>query len=246
MWASPTVGQMVRGTVIDVTTDRPIPFASLALVTVDGQARRATSSDSAGRFELLAPSVGRYSIAAERIGYRSVTTPPFDLAVVDTLAVIVRLHVDAVELAPLEVVSERPPLTLDTRLLNWGFYGRRDRFGLERGTGVAHFMEFGEIQRRNAQRPSDLFRQMSGVYVVSRGGARGAAVLGRRRCRMTLFLDGAIFGLGVDSIDDVVAVGSISAIEVYPRAPWPAQYAPRDPTCGSIVVWTGWVEGKGR
>jgi hypothetical protein len=189
-----------------------------------------------------APRAGRYVLVTERIGYRSTRSAPFDVVPPDTLTVILRIAVDVIELEPFEIVGERDALVLDPRLTTWGFYDRRASFA--KGSGVSHFMDYEAIQARYPMRTTDLFRNLSGVYVVSRGGSRGPIVTGRRGCSMTVYIDGVLLRGG--AIDAWVPPTSLAAVEVYPRAPYPAQYAPRDPRCGSIVIWTGWVGGKGR
>lgn len=236
--------QVVRGTVVDAVTDRPVPGANLTLLTFMQEPARRLMSDSLGRFEVEVPLSGRYMLEAERLGYQTTLSPPFDVLPLDTLTVILRMGVDAVELAPLEVVGSREVLTLDPRLASWGYYDRRVMF--ENGTGVAHFLDYDEIQRRNPARATDLLQQMAGVHLSSRGGSRGPAVLGARRCHLTLYLNGVKFRLYGGGIDDFVLASSIVAVEVYPRAPYPVQYSPDNPRCGSIVIWTGWVDGKGK
>ncbi len=71
-------------------------------------------------------------------------------------------------------------------------------------------------------------------------GGRRVRVRGLRGCRPAFFLDGMPFRpLPDESIDDYVVPGSIVAIEVYMGGPAPLQYG----SC-SIVIWTGFVDGK--
>ncbi|MFC1662213.1 hypothetical protein ACFL3S_12315, partial [Gemmatimonadota bacterium] len=194
-------------------------------------------------FIMIAPRTGRYVVRCERIGYESTNSGELDLLPPDTVNVEVRMSVEAVLLAPLTITSPRAPIVMDIRLASWGFYDRRAQFGAG-GTGITHFLEYDDIKKRNPMRVSDMFTDLHGVRVVPMGGrvSRIQCVTGGR---LTFYLDGVYLPLKRDEgIDDYLTSSSLSAIEVYVRGSFPAQYAPRG-GCGSVVLWTGWVSGKG-
>jgi hypothetical protein len=233
-------GQVVQGVVIDDSTEVSVPAVEVVLELLTGQAVSRTVTDSAGRFVLKGEWAGRYSLRAERIGYSATTTGAFDLALSDTTEVELRLGVHAVPLAPLTVTVAPTVAVTDSRLESWGFYDRRDQYGLQRGSGKAHFLDVYAIRKQNAMRVSDLLRDLHGVRVIHVGYGQ-STVQGTRGCRMSVFLDGVRVRGGVDGM---VNVSSLAAVEVYAGFPYPAQYAPIPPACGSIVVWTGIVAGS--
>jgi hypothetical protein len=237
--------QTIRGSVLDDESEEAVPGVSVMLIDADAQVSVGTLSDSLGGFLLEAPRTGRYVVRCERIGYETTNSGEIDLLPPDTVDVELRMSVDAILLAPLTIRSARGPLVMDTRLASWGFYDRRAGY-TTMGTGLVHFLEYEDIKKRNPIMVSDVFRDLSGVWVQPTG-RRSSRVVGRMGCDLTVFVDGVRFRLGRgESIDDLILAQTLAAIEVYPRAPYPAQYAPYGNACGSIVIWTGWVSGKGK
>src|SRR6478609_9658331 len=57
---------VVRGTILDAATERPLPNASVAV----NSALRSTTTDTAGVFRVTALPEGLYTIEVRRIGYR--------------------------------------------------------------------------------------------------------------------------------------------------------------------------------
>jgi len=134
-------GQTIRGKILDEITGEPISNANVELLAGskgDEVVGRALT-DAAGMFLLDAGAQGRFRLSAERIGYQKVIAPPVDIMAGDTLAVELRMAVDAIPLAPLTVVSDRPPLLLRIRLEEGGYVERRDLYGRE-GLGMGHFL----------------------------------------------------------------------------------------------------------
>jgi hypothetical protein len=238
--------QAIKGVVLDDNTGDPVDGVSVLLLDAGANLAAGVLSNQEGRFFLQAPQTGRYRIRLERIGYQTTTSSEVDLLPPDTVPVELRLAVEAIVLAPLTITSERPPLVMDTRLASWGYYDRKALFE-ERGTGLAHFLELEDIRRKNPMRVTDVFRDLAGVRVVGTGGRR-VRVRGLSGCSPTFYLDGVELRLaGQESVDDYVIPSHLSAVEVYARPPYPAQYAPRArglSQCSSIVLWTGYVVGK--
>lgn len=205
--ALPSFGsaQTLSGVVLDSGTGEPIEGVSVMLLDSDERVATGGLSGSSGEFLLDAPWTGRFRLRCERIGYAPSTSSELDLLPPDTFQVEMRLSVEAVELAPMTIVSEREALVIDPRMARWGYYDRRVQYG-KSGTGRAYFLEYEAIQERRPGRVTDMFTTLSGVKVVP---------------------------------------PDLAAIEVYVRAPWPIEYAPAGNACGCILVWTGWVEGKG-
>lgn len=236
----PLDAQVVRGTVLDDSTEAVLEGATVALMGPAGTGR-TTVTDSTGRFTLSGRGAGEYALHVERIGYRALRTPPLILDRSDTVDVAIRVAVEAIPLAPLSIVARGGPSTVDTRLKKWGYYDRRAQYSTV-GTGTAHFLDIEYIRRRAPARVTDLFRDLHGVRQVN-AGLRTTAVQTTRGCRMAVYIDGVKMRRG--ELDEWVPVSSLAAVEVYPGAPYPLQYAPSPRECGSVVVWTGLVSGEG-
>lgn len=236
--------QAVRGTVMDAASGEPIHGVSVVLLGSQENPEKGVLTDDEGRFILVAPRTARYRIRLERIGYQTTTGPEIDLLPPDTLAVEMRMSMEAVELAPLTITSERRALVMDTRLASWGFYDRLAHYK-RLGSGLTHFLSIEDIKKRSPMRVSDVFRDLAGMRVVQTGGNR-VAIRGSMGCEPTFYLDGTELRLDDgEAVDDYLLASSLSAIEVYARPPYPAEYAPRGyKPCASIVIWTGWVKGK--
>lgn len=249
----------VRGQVVDVRTDAAIATVLVELLEErdDDAVVSSVVTDHTGRFRLQAPTSGTYRLRAERIGYHTITTSPFDLtADDDPLQVEVLLGVEAVVLAPLVILSERPA-RIHLGLHSRGFYERRRGWGRE-GSGFGHFLDRSDIERRNAFSVIDLLRDVPGVRIESRGGRRPGEITLRAvtsirdqgfRCSPVIFVDGVPAATGAPDrsvpgvnpgahIDELVSVAGIAGIEVYPGLTQPARFQ-RGNNCGVIAVWTG-------
>ncbi len=245
--------QALSGSVVDDDTGQPLEAASVMLLNQDGAVTRGVLTDSEGRFFMEAPRTGRYRVWLERIGYHTTTSTEFDLLPPDTLQVELRLSVDPVAIPGFTIVNRDAPLVIDSRLARLGYYDRRAQYGL-RGTSSAHFLGYEDIRKRHPGRATDMFTALSGVRVMPTG-RRGMTIrsmrgfltpMGQTGCGLTFYLDGVRITLDrTESINDYVLPSHLSAIEVYLTAPYPIQYAPSMGDCGCILVWTGFVEGKG-
>lgn len=252
----PLAAQAVQGRVLEVETDEPVVSAVVQLLRGDeGDHEVATGvTDEQGHFRLRAPASGTYRLRSLRIGYQAVITPPFDLLGGEApLEVEVRLSVVTVELAPLTIVSERPPRLANLRLDVAGYYERKQTWGRQ-GLGMGHFLEREDIDRTNPSRVSDVVRMLRGVQVESAGGLRQVITLRGHgsiqrpggRCIPAVFVNGAPVATGAD-IDQLLSPWSLAAIEVYPGLSVPAEFfggeRPGAPACGVLALWTG---GGGR
>ena len=236
-------GQVIRGRLLDDLSGEAISAANITLLsgTKGGVVVARVLSDSIGAFTLKGVGGGRFRIRGERIGYETVTSPPFDLIDQDTLAVELRMSVQAVPLAPLTVVSQRAPLLLTRQLEVGGFLERRETYGAK-GLGLGTLLVKSDWERRNPSRISALLQDVPGVRVF------GSAIRLRtvtsfsstQGCVPTFYLNGQILRLGGGSIDDILSASSISAVEVYAGMSRPPQFMDLgDHPCGAIVLWTG-------
>ena len=97
------LSQIVRGTVVDESTNAPLPGVFVVLLDSLGRMRTGTLTDQKGFYAMRAPSAGPFTLRAERIGHRSVSTPPFALNTTQAHTVDSRVAVAAIALAPIEV-----------------------------------------------------------------------------------------------------------------------------------------------
>lgn len=249
-------GQVVRGRLLDFESGQPIPAGEVTLLLgpEGNQVARRALSDSLGAFVLEAKGESRFRLRAERIGYMRVTSPAFDLVPPDTLGVELTMAVNAIPLAPLEVVSKREPLLLSRNYEIAGFHDREYWYGPD-GLGMGTFLVRKDWEHRSPTLFSQLLRGVKGVR-VHRGEIllRSVTGWGGVGCRPEFYLDGQHVRMLVevthpepnkrvifrDQIDDLISPASIAAVEVYHGISRPAQYMDLgDMPCGAIVLWSG-------
>jgi hypothetical protein len=229
-------GQVVEGRVLEDGTNQPVTGAAVELLWGRDRVMARGTTDEEGRFRLRAPGRETYRIRAGRIGYETVTTPPFDLIRDDEpFEVEVFLGTEAIPLAPMEVISERPARVEHLRLHLRGFYDRQRRWGRE-GMGFGQFRGPEELERRILFEASDVAKDLRGMRVVGAGGRR-QAVRGRGgRCTPRLYIDGVRIREGAAALDALVHPSEILGVEVYVSI-GPPEFS--GDGCGSIVIWTG-------
>jgi hypothetical protein len=238
---SDLAGQTIRGKILDEITGEPISNADVELLagSKGDEVVGRTLTDAAGVFLLDAGAQGRFRLSAERIGYQKVIAPPVDIIAGDTLAVELRMAVDAIPLAPLTVVSDRPPLLLRIRLEEGGYAERRDLYGGE-GLGMGHFLLESDWEHRSPHLIADIVREVPGVRIVGASiRMRAITSFDPGGCVPSFYLDGNLVRLRGESIEDLISPFSITAVEVYPGMSRPPQFMDMlEHPCGAIVLWT--------
>jgi carboxypeptidase family protein len=226
--ATSLAAQIIQGTLIELTTDRPIPDATIALVaSPTGQAAQGTQSGRDGSFVVTAPAPGIYRLRVERPGYRPAVTPALGLEAGDRVSLNLRMLPDTQMLRPVTVTAtnRRPPGRLG------GFYERAQRRTFGR------FITRDEIEKRHPLLVSDLLRTMPGIEVIPT--LRGNAVRTVEGCVPNVFLDGMYFPLIGESIDDIIIPTALEGIEVYAHpTEVPVEFQRPGNNCGAIVLWT--------
>lgn len=263
----PAAAQQLRGRLLELQSNVPIPVGVVTLLGTDGQTVAASITDTVGSWRLAAPAPGFYFVSARRIGYQPWTAGPIEVKVGDDLEFLFHLRRAPVQLTPAYTVGRSTQRNLEMV----GFYERqRADFGL--------FLSPDAIARRGAARVSDLVLGLPGVSLVwtSSGSAGGQQIQLRAGnlspggvCRPRIYVDGVIFARGdgqpakVDgvpvqsteraveeevlrlerglSLDDIGPASDIAAIEVYRSATQvPPQFggASIETACGVIVIWT--------
>lgn len=104
--AGPGRAQVVRGQVVDGTTQAPIPGAFIVLVDDHGTRQGGVLSGTGGAFILKAPAPGRYTLRAERIGYASTFSDTLTLVEGQAVPYRFEISVKAVDLEGIEVTGK--------------------------------------------------------------------------------------------------------------------------------------------
>lgn len=105
---SPCLAQTVRGRVLQLPTETPVPGALVVLLDGQGRdvARAATSAT--GGYTLTAALAGRYRVAVRQIGWQAWTSSPFELAAGETRPLVLRVETEAYALPTITVEARRP------------------------------------------------------------------------------------------------------------------------------------------
>lgn len=243
--ATAQANAVLTGRALDFVADAPVVAAQIELL--DDRQRRVMSvmTDPQGRFTFERVRAGSYQLRATSIGYRDVITPPLAVQTLDSTAVyevIVWMGVEAVPLAPLEVVARARPIVRHPGLA--AFFARADR----RMGG--RFMMREEIESIGPHRTTDLL-PLLGVTVIAE-----TLEMPRLRCAPTVYLDGITLYSPVYSpgevtvgsgpreepflmINELIDPAAIEGIEVFPGASSvPGQFGGTMAACGVVSIWT--------
>ncbi len=218
------IGSAIRGRVVDERSGRPVSGVVMSLEGTD----ILVVTDDRGQFRMDPVAPGPHVLIAAHVAY-AVRTDSLLVPAAALLEVAVPLATEAIELEEL-VVEVRSPV-LERR----GFYDR-ERQGY-RGT----FLDRSEIEARNPETVTSLFRNMPGLRVVY-GGIYGARVFMNQRvrlldenlpgCEPQLWLDGVRAAMVTY---DLMRAEEIEGIEVYPGASAPGKF---NDICGTVLIWT--------
>lgn len=106
--ASQSLGaQVVRGSVVDSATSRPIDDFTVQLIDAAGVSVAATLAQAGGRFALHAPAAGMYRLRVLRIGFRRTDTPAFAIGKGETVERLVAMPQVSVALTSIRVVGDQ-------------------------------------------------------------------------------------------------------------------------------------------
>ncbi|UCC73545.1 MAG: TonB-dependent receptor plug domain-containing protein [Gemmatimonadota bacterium] len=232
VWA-PAVGQTVRvkGRVIEDESELPIDGVRVTLISIDDRRLEIAYTDELGSFEFAVRYRSGVKLRADRIGYKETLTPTLHFDDHDFFRVEIRMKVDAVLLAPLEVVGR-----------SRSFSPVHANFEHRRLTGSGWYITRSDIEELKPSYVTDLLATVPGVRLVSSGsGHRRMPTFGRiPGCYAQVYVDGFQINRGPGfTIDDVVLPGSVEGIEVYRGlATVPAEYLSPDAICGVVAIWT--------
>lgn len=228
----------ILGRVLDDQSGDPIVDVDLAARTVADAFLGSATTDEAGRFSFTVYRIDAIRIYAARFGYKRTSTPVLRFDGNDYFEVELRLHPDALLLAPLEVIARREAQQSPVLA---GFRHRMQR-------GAGYYITRAEIERRNPMFISDMLLDVPGIRSSSSGrGARRILRMARTEawnCSLQLFVDGVLMtprvaAMGEIPVDDLVSPGSVEGIEVYRGlSTVPAEFLNENARCGVIAIWT--------
>ena len=99
----PASAQVVRGSVVDSATSRPISDFTVQLIDSTGAGVAAALAQLGGRFTLRAPTAGSYRLRVLRIGFRRTQTSPFVVGAGETVERVVAMPQISVALTSIRV-----------------------------------------------------------------------------------------------------------------------------------------------
>lgn len=233
--AAPAQGQVLRGRVLDDSTNLPIPTASVTALRSDGQIGGSAFTNDDGRFVIRVNRADWVRVHVSRLGYKDVTTAQVDLTLADTLLVQIRLSVRAVLLAPIEVLA-RP---LSPYIAQF-----RERMDHYKKLGLGTFIEREEIETFSSMPiPQFISASTAGIRLTEDGRnvlMRATMQLGSGTCSPQWYLNGMPlrFDPG-ESVESIVRMYDLEAIEIYKGASsLPPEYAGSTGSCGAVGLWT--------
>lgn len=227
---SPANAQQVTGRLLDSTTREPIVLGTVALLDTTMTVLDQTFTTEAGSFTLTAPRPGAYFVLASRVGYLRAVDGILELGEGGSISVDFFLRPQPLLLDSL-VVEARRQRTV-RHLQDQGFHERMK-------AGFGHFITPEKIERRPPFDGADLLRGVPGVRATR--GMLGTTVryLGGRggTCTPTLYIDGV--RAQAETLEEVVSVDDIAAVELYTRASsTPLEWGGVNGSCGALLVWT--------
>jgi hypothetical protein len=105
--------QVFHGVVLDRELNRPVLVSAVTLIDFLHKVRAVGITDSAGRYELVAPGPGRYKVRADPRGYRTTYSAEYIVEAGDTVEVNVLATADTDTELTGEPTTRRRPLAPD-------------------------------------------------------------------------------------------------------------------------------------
>ncbi len=258
--ASPALGQVIRGTVVDSTSGKPVAGAHVRVSVVSGGTVGDTATGKDGLFTFHLPAVGDYVLRVSRPGYAPRMTEPITVDAKFVAAVELRLASRPVALDTLTVVAQKVTIARQIPfLVDAGFYDRQRK-------GIGHFLTRADLDQHPADRLTNSFVGISGVHVVCEGpslpaGACDVQAPGATTqlvgdvCKPSVVLDGVVLrsgggrslagrtpggSPGADpAVDKLLNPFNLEAVEIYTSpAGVPVQFRGYLSPCGAIIAWS--------
>jgi hypothetical protein len=263
--ASALHAQDIRGSVLDLTSDEPLPGAVVMLLDGEGVLRETILSDADGSFLLRIPEADSMRLRVQRYGFATVQSVVLRLGTRDSLRLEIRMRPVAIAVEGVTATARPSP----SRNLE-GFLVRQR-------LGYGKYLGPGEIARLRPRTALNLLASVPGSPIVS--GASGLGILARSRdsrtqkgmpsgtCVPTVYIDGLVVKAEPDErnmrppppsnwipphtqepgvrVESFVAARTVRAVEVYQRpAHVPPEFQrPLMPECPVVLIWTDYGFG---
>lgn len=225
--------QSIEGVLLERGTDRPIDMAVVTLITLDGDSVHSALTDGSGRFRVESPKAGEFRLAASSLGHKTtIPSSVFTLNEGDWMSVEFRIEPTPIDIAGLNV-SAQPGLMHQPKLVRSGFVERARQ-------GFGRFLTPLDIERSHALTTSELLSRTGRVTTrYALGGDRIMMLGPRGYCTPIVYLDGFQISISDMSLDAIVPVTALEAVEVYRSgSEAPLQYGGTRGGCGVILLWT--------
>ena len=122
----PAIG-VIQGTVLDSTSDQPIEYASVSLISIrSGELVTGGLTDKTGRFNIREVPLGQYQVIVEFIGYARKEISPINIfpgerGSIEQDLENIQLQISSVNLAQVEVLGESQFIqTIDKQIFTVG------------------------------------------------------------------------------------------------------------------------------
>jgi hypothetical protein len=229
--------QTIRGTVVNDSTQLPIPGALVRLLNDAGDQRASVLTNEQGEFAMSIGATARaYWVRVEHPSYEVIETRPFVFGRSEhEKSLVLRTRPRLVSLAG---VTGRAS-SAHTR--NYAGFLSRQRAGWGR------FLDPEALERQRVRRASDLLVGLvPGLDVVMFGPGAGTVVFRNRGrvCSPPILVDGVVYDPrgsgGPTSVDEIVVGNQIRAVEIYSQPTFVPAELTLSPfnNCGAIVIWT--------
>lgn len=226
--------QYVRGLVLEVPSNRPIPDAQVVLWSDSVTTTNTTRTDSTGHFLIKAPTPGTYVINVRKFGYMGGQTGRLALTLPEEYEITIKTPRVAPVLKTVKVIAE------SERGREWlqGFDQRRK-------AGFGTFLDAHDVDARAATEVAEVFRGLPGVDVTPGAygrylltSTRGGRSLQNSACQMDVLIDGSVTDQEV--MFQMIRPRDIQAIEVYNGpSEVPTQFKRTySGSCGMVLIWT--------
>ncbi len=248
LFPSSADAQAVGGRLLDMAAGTPVVLGRMTLLDAQNQPVTVVTTDTEGRFLLVAPEPGQYWILIEAAFHEGYSDGPISLTGTDTVSLTFEVSPIPVELSELVVEAEgRSP-----RLEMEGVYDR-----MENRIGV-HF-DRERIRARSGRSVSDIVAvlPMVELWPDTTVGLSELRVVFRRRqferlipipgegrpppCFPQVFMDGALLATGGihPGMLNQISLNDMEAIEVYESPAFlPSRFNGQWARCGTIVLWS--------